>query len=148
MLGIEIKAKFLPRDYDIFAGLDVDKKHIDVTFMDHAHLMKSMKIPYDANHLLAYSRRHFPGQRIAFAYERGRWTTSAWTALRELDCAGAIRFKLDRLISMATFSDEQARQTAREIFRFCKTDTELSRNLELLLTIPGIGRITGTHLMA
>ena len=250
MLGTEIKAKFLPRDYEIFAGLDVDKKHIDVTFTDHAHLMKSMKIPYDANHLLAYCQRHFSGKRIAFAYEagptgyglydsivaagfpclvvapsmipsapgqrvktnrldsrkistslqggalksihvptlpyrqmrhlvqlrdtfvrqttasmvrikallllenipfpdeRGRWTTSAWAALRELPCAGAIRFKLDRLISIATFTDEQARQTAREIHRFCKADTELSHNLELLLSIPGIGRIVGSHLLA
>ena len=32
MLGKEIKSKFVSRDYDIFAGLDVDKKHIDVTF--------------------------------------------------------------------------------------------------------------------
>jgi transposase len=250
MLGTQMKAKFLARDYDIFAGLDVDKKHIDVTFTDHGHLMKSMKIPYDAGHLLAYCRRHFPDQRIAFAYEagptgfglhdsiaaagfpclvvspsmipsapgqrvktnrldsrkisttlqggalksihvptlpyrqlrhlvqlrdtfvrqttasmvrikallllenipfpdeRGRWTTSAWAALRTLDCVGAIRFKLDRLISMATFTDEQARQTAREIYRFCKADAELSHNLELLLSIPGIGRIVGSHLMA
>ena len=71
MLGTDIKAKFLPRDYDIFAGLDVDKKHLDATFTDHGSLMKSMKIPYDADHLLAYCRRHFPGRRIAFAYEAG-----------------------------------------------------------------------------
>ena len=58
MPGTEITAKFLPRSYDIFAGLDVDKKHIDVTFTDHGHLMQSMKISYDADHLLAYSRRH------------------------------------------------------------------------------------------
>ena len=26
---------FIPRDYDVFAGLDVDKKSISVTFTDH-----------------------------------------------------------------------------------------------------------------
>ena len=71
MLGKEIKAKFLPRDYDIFAGLDVDKMHIDVTFTDHGHLTKSMKMPYDANHLMNYCRRHFRNKRIVFAYEAG-----------------------------------------------------------------------------
>src|SRR5579872_6174376 len=71
MPGTEIKAKFLPRDYDIFAGLDVDKKHIDVTFIDHAQQMKSMKMPYSADHLLAYTRRHYAGQRVAFVYEAG-----------------------------------------------------------------------------
>lgn len=251
MLGTDIiKAKFLPRDYDVFAGLDVDKKHIDVTFSDHDQRMKSIKIPYSADHLLAYARRHYPGQPIAFAYEaggtgyglydqitaagyrclvvapsmvptapgqrvktnrldskkistalrggeltsihipsepyrhlrhlvhlrdtfvrqatasqvrikalllfegipfpdpQGRWSTNAWAQLRTLPCASPVRFKLDRLISMATFADEQARQTARELHRFCRHNTELSSTLELLMSAPGIGRITGTHLLA
>src|SRR5919108_4751798 len=71
MLGQEIKAKFVPRDYDIFVGLDVDKMHMDATFSDHGTLMKSMKFPYDATHVINYCRRHFRGQRIAFAYEAG-----------------------------------------------------------------------------
>ena len=29
---------FIPRDYDVFAGLDVDKKRISVTFTDHQGL--------------------------------------------------------------------------------------------------------------
>jgi len=250
MLGTEIKAKFLPRDYDIFAGLDVDKKHIDATFTDHAHLLESIKMPYDADHLMSYCRRHFRGQRIGFAYEagctgfglydrlttagytclvvtpsmvptapgqrvktnrldsqklsttlrggelrsiyvpsapyralrqlvqlrdtfvrqamqsqqriksllllegiafpesRGHWTVSAWAALRNLSCAAPVRFKLDRLLSMATFAEEQVRQTLREIRRFCKSDPDLARTLELLCTAPGIGGITATHLMA
>jgi|SRR5579864_44099 len=250
MLGKEIKAKFLPRDYDIFAGLDVDKKHIDVTFTDHAHLMKSIKMPYDADHLLGYCRRHFPGQRIAFVYEAGgsgfglhdrlssaglpclvvapsmvptapgqrvktnrldsqklsvglrggelrsiyipsaayrglrqlvqlrdtfvrqaiqsrlrikallllediafpesrsHWTVAAWSALRTLTCPAPVRFKLDRLISMTTFAQEQVRQTTREIHRFCKSDADLARTLELLCSAPGIGGITATHLLA
>ena len=65
------QSKVSARDYDIFAGLDVDKKHIDATFTDHAHLMKSMKISYAADHLISYCRRHFPDQRIALAYEAG-----------------------------------------------------------------------------
>jgi transposase len=71
MLGNQLNQKFVPRDYDVFAGLDVDKRHIDVTFSDHEQRMKSMKIPYSADHLLSYARRHFPGKRVAFAYEAG-----------------------------------------------------------------------------
>ena len=33
---------FIPRDYDVFAGLDVDKKSISVTFTDHQGLLKSL----------------------------------------------------------------------------------------------------------
>lgn len=250
MLGTDIKANFLPRNYQVFAGLDVDKKHIDVTYSDHEQRMKSLKMPYSADHLLAYTRRHYPGQQVAFAYEagctgyglydqisaagydclvvapsmvptapglrvktnrldskkisialrggelhsihvptgpyrqlrhlvqlrdtlvrqvvasqfrikallllesipfpdpRGRWTVSAWAQLRTLTCSLAVRFKLDRLLSMATFADEQARQTACELKRFCQNEPELARSLELLRSVPGIGPIIGTHLMA
>ena len=61
----------VPRDYDIFAGLDVDKKSMAVTFTDHGTMRKSLKLPYNAGHLLNYTRKHFPGQRVAFVYEAG-----------------------------------------------------------------------------
>ena len=30
---------FIPRDYDVFAGLDVDKRSISVTFANHQGLL-------------------------------------------------------------------------------------------------------------
>src|SRR5918995_1925905 len=62
---------FIPRDYDVFAGLDVDKRSISVTFADHQGLLKSLCMPYSAEHLLNYVHKHFPGQKVAFAYEAG-----------------------------------------------------------------------------
>ena len=62
---------FVPRDYDVFAGLDVDKRSISVTFTDHQGLSRSMRIPYSVEHLLNYVGRHFAGQKVAFAYEAG-----------------------------------------------------------------------------
>lgn len=60
-----------PRDYDVFSGLDVDKRSIAVTFMDHGDLMKSFTLPYDPAQLITYTRKHFPTQRVAFVYEAG-----------------------------------------------------------------------------
>jgi transposase len=250
MLGTLIKAKFLPQDYDVFAGMDVDKKHMDVTFTDHRHQMKSIKMPHQADHLLAYTHRHFPGQRVAFAYEAGptgyglydrivqaghpclvlapsmipsapgnrvktnrldsrkisqvlrsgnlqsihvptpvyrqlrhlvqmrdtyvrqaagfqhrikalllleglafpdpsgRWAIDALTKLHDLPCEPVLRFKLDRLLSSWRFAQEQGRQVTAELQRFCRKDPELARNLGFLTSIPGIGRIVGTHLLA
>lgn len=250
MLGTGIKAKFLPRDYDIFAGLDVDKRSIDVTFSDHNQQMKSMKIPYSADHLLSYTRRHFQGQRVAFAYEagptgyglydritqaghpclvvapsmvptapgrhvktnrldsrkistalrggqlkgthvptlpyrhlrhlvrlrdafvrqavasqvrikamlllenipfpdsRGRWSLRSLARLQDLACPPAIRFKLNRLLDNLFFAHEQIRQITREMRRFCQVDRELARNLNLLMSLPGLGWIIATHLLA
>jgi len=62
---------FIPRDYEIFAGLDVDKQSIAVTFYDHKQLVKSLRLPYSSEYLLNYVRKFFPEQRIAFAYEAG-----------------------------------------------------------------------------
>ncbi len=60
-----------PRSYDVFAGLDVDKRSIVATFTDWGQSEKSLRMPYNSEHLLNYVRRHFPNQRIAFVYEAG-----------------------------------------------------------------------------
>ena len=62
---------FRPRDYDVFAGLDVDHHSIAATFTDHDRLLRSLRLPYSAAQLLNYVRKHFPGQRLAFVYEAG-----------------------------------------------------------------------------
>src|SRR5437899_5388631 len=62
---------FIPRDYDVFAGLDVDKRSISVTFTDHQGLLKSLRIPNNVEHLVNHVRKHFPNQQVAFAYEAG-----------------------------------------------------------------------------
>jgi transposase len=62
---------FVPRDYDIFAGLDVDKRSMAITFTDHGTMRKSLKLPYSARQLLNYTGKYFPGQRVAFVYEAG-----------------------------------------------------------------------------
>ena len=37
---------FIPRDYDVFAGVDVDKRSLAITFTDHGTMRKSLKLPY------------------------------------------------------------------------------------------------------
>ena len=76
---------FIPRDYDVFGGLDVDKKSMAVTFTDHGTMRKSHKLPYSASQLLNYTRKHFPGQRVAFVYEAG---PTGFGLYDELEAAG------------------------------------------------------------
>jgi hypothetical protein len=61
---------FIPRDYDVFGGLDVDHHSIAATFTDHDELLQSLRLPYSAAQLLGFVRKHFPEQR-AFTYEAG-----------------------------------------------------------------------------
>jgi transposase len=71
MTGQTQVSRFIPSDYDIFAGLDVDKWSIAMTVCDHKTLIKSQRLPYSSAQLLNYVGKHFPGQRVAFVYEAG-----------------------------------------------------------------------------
>src|SRR5439155_15956611 len=64
-------ARFIPRDYEVFAGLDVDKKSMSVVFTDHNGTMRALRMAGQARPLVNYVRKHFAGQRVAFAYEAG-----------------------------------------------------------------------------
>jgi len=76
---------FVPRDYDVFAGLDVDNHSIAATFTDHQRLMQSLRLPYSAGQLLNYVRKHIPQQRVAFVYEAG---PTGFGLYDELEAAG------------------------------------------------------------
>src|SRR5262249_41116281 len=60
-----------PSDFDIFVGLDVDHKSMAITLMDPDGLYRCIKMPYDADNLLAYVRNRHPDARVVFAYEAG-----------------------------------------------------------------------------
>lgn len=58
-------------DCDLFVGIDVDKRSMAVTFVDHNVLKQSHKMPASAQNLLNHLSRHYPGRRAALAYEAG-----------------------------------------------------------------------------
>ena len=69
---VSVKAQvFIPRNYQVFGGLDVDKHSIAVTFCNHEGLLRSVRLAYSAAQLLNYVRKHFPQERLAFVYEAG-----------------------------------------------------------------------------
>jgi transposase len=243
---------FIPRDYDVFAGLDVDKRSISATFTDHQGFLKSLNMPYNVEHLVNYVRKHYPDKKVAFAYEAGptgyglydgleaqaypclivspsmipkapgqrvktnrldsrgisenlrggqlksihiptplyrelrhltqlrdtlvsemvrmkqrikslllmeglefppapagsQWSFLVKKKLRELPCSSTVRFKLDRLLDSLEFDEKQVLKATREIRRFCQTDAELSQCIAYLKTLPGIGWIVASQLLA
>jgi transposase len=243
---------FIPWDYDVFSGLDVDKRSISVTFTDHHGFLKSLRMPYSVEHLLNHVRKHFPGKKVAFAYEAGptgyglydgivaqdypcliaapsmipkapgqrvktnrldsrtlsenlrggqlksihvpsplyrelrhltqlrdvlvsetvgmkqrikslllmegiefppapagsQWSLLVKAKLRKLPCSGMVRFKLDQLLDSLEFNEKQVLKTTREIRRFFHTDRELSQCIKYLMTLPGIGWIVASQLLA
>lgn len=246
----QLNQNFLPRDYTIFGGLDVDKTSISVTFLSHERKIASIRIPYDAQHLLNYVGKHFSGEKTAFAYEAGptgfglydtlvaqghpclvvapsmvptapghhvktnrldsiklaenlrggqlqsihvpsgpyrelrhltqlrdtfvrqvvatkcrikalllmegiafprigdNWSKAVLKELKEIPANRSVRFKLDSLIANLEFAHEKALATTKEIRLFCRQDREINRCLSFLMSIPGIGAITATQLLA
>src|SRR4029434_5704150 len=251
--GTQMRDKtIVPREYDVFAGLDVDKKSIAVTFSGHQGFIRSLSMPYKVEALLNHVRNHFADQKVAFAYEAGptgyglydglaaqgytcliaapsmiprapgqrvktnrldskalseslrggqlksihvpspayrqlrhltqlrdvlvselagmkqrikslllfegiefppappgsQWSFLVKDKLRKLPCSGTVRFKLDQLLDSLEFNEKQGLKTITEIRRFCRKDSERSQCIEYLMSIPGIGWITASQLLA
>jgi transposase len=247
-----MEQNFIPRQHDIFAGLDVDKNSISVTFTDHTAMLRSLRMPYSAEHLLNYTRKHFADRKIAFAYEAGptgfglydsltaqghpclvvapsmvptapgqrvktnrldgkkiseslrggqlksihvpalpyrhlrhlvqlrdshvrqrtgakqrikalllyeglpfpdapsgsQWSAQVLRQLGVLPCHAEVRFKLNSLIATLQFHQLQAAATQKQLRRFCQQDPELKSSIGYLTSVPGIGWIVASHLLA
>lgn len=252
MIEAQLNRSFLPRDYTIFGGLDVDKTSISATFLSHEGKIKSLRMPHDARHLLNYVHNHFPDEKVAFTYEAGPtgyglydslsaqghpclvvapsmvptapghhvktnrldsvklaenlrggqlrsihvpsspyrqlrhltqlrdtlvrqvvaakcrikalllmeglpfpetasgdgWTVAGLKQLKKISANESVRFKLNSLISSLEFSRKNVLETTKEIRHFCRQDSEVQRCLLFLTSIPGIGTITGSQLLA
>jgi len=243
-------SRFIPRDYDVFTGLDVDKKSMAVVFIDHAGAQRALRMANNVTPLLNYVRKHFAGQRVAFAYEAGptgfglhdelareaytcvvaapskvprapservktnrldgrklaenlrggqlksihvptlvyrdlrhlvqlrdthvrqlmasklrikslllyegipfpdpqeKWTARAMRELQTLPCSPTVRFKLDDLLQTLHFHFQAAARATKQIRQHSLDDPELQQSIELLLSLPGIGWIVASHLVA
>lgn len=251
-MAIHVSQRIVPREFSIFAGLDVDKSRIAVTFSDHDRVLKSLQMPYSSVDLLNYLGKHFGDRRIALVYEAGpsgfglyddltaaghrclvvapsmvpvapgkrvktnrldaqklsialrggelesihvpsdnyrqlrhlvqlrdtyvrqvtatkqrikalllyegipfpeappssQWSLRVLKELGAMPCKQTVRFKLDSLLMTLRFQNLQAARVQKEIRGFCKQDSEMNSSIEYLQTIPGIGGITATHLVA
>lgn len=244
--------KFIPSNFDVFAGLDVDKPGISISFMSHNGFIRSLRIPHNSNNLMNYVKNNFPGQKVAFAYESGPtgyglyddltkngyyciitsaaripripgiliktnkrdsrniaeslrggqlssihiptseyrnlrhlvqlrdiykkqitanksrirmlllfegidievpehtspWSCTFLKTIEKLPCKDIVRFKLNALLENVYYNKEQLLETMRKIRAFCKENEEISHNVKLLTTIPGIGYTTAVEVIA
>ena len=62
---------YLKHDYDIFIGLDVDKKSYSFTVKDHDIMNTSKRIPASPEYFYNYIRNNYSNKRVICAYETG-----------------------------------------------------------------------------
>jgi transposase len=77
-----------------------------------------------------------------------QWTLRVKAQLRKLQCSHTVRFKLDQLLDNLEFCEKQVVSSTKEIRSFCKADAELLQSIEYLMSIPGIGWIVASQLLA
>jgi transposase len=77
-----------------------------------------------------------------------QWSGGVKKALRALACAPTVRFKLDQLLDSLEFNETGVLKTTKEIRRFCQHEPELAQCIKYLMTIPGIGWIVASQLLA
>jgi transposase len=246
----EAQYTIVPRQFDLFVGLDVDKSRMAVTLMNHERLLQSLQMPHSSEHLLHYLGKHFAGSKIALVYEVGptgfglydelttaghrclvvapamvpsapgkrvktnrldsrklsqglrggelesihipsppyrqlrhlvqlrdshvrqmtaakcrikalllyegiefpdpgrSWSARVLQAVGRLPGNDSVRFKLDSLIASLQFHKLQAAAAQKQMRRFCQQEPELRQSIRWLLTVPGLGWITASHLVA
>src|SRR5437870_7966199 len=71
------------RSYDLFASMDVDKKHIVLAILNHDRLVRKIMLPYDGVNLVNYVRKHFAGRKVLFIYEAGPTGYGLYDFLKE-----------------------------------------------------------------
>jgi len=48
------KGTIIPLEFDLFVGMDVDKRSIAITILDHYSFYKVLKMPYDPDAVVNY----------------------------------------------------------------------------------------------
>jgi transposase len=77
-----------------------------------------------------------------------QWSKGVISQLGSLSCSLVVRFKLNQLLSSLGFARSKAIETTKAVRHFCKGDPELEQSAGFLMSIPGIGFILASHLLA
>jgi transposase len=93
--------------------------------------------------LLLLEGIQFPGMTA-----KERWSPGALNRLSCLQTGWAIRFKLDQYLLTLQFCSEQLKGINKNILQFCSENSELSKCMKLLCSIPGIGIVVSIYLLA
>lgn len=108
----------------------------------HVHQLTATKCRIKA--LLLYEGIPFPSDEG----KEKQWSARVLDELLELPCSESVRFKLDQLIGTLHFHFNSAAVAQKQIRHFCQKDEELRQSIAWLKSLPGIGEIVATHLVA
>jgi transposase len=247
---VESVDRIIPRQFEIFIGLDVDKASYHVTAMSGAGIVRQLRLPAQPAGLVRWVGRQFAGRAVVLVYEAGptgyglydalsaagyiclvvapalvprepgrrvktnrldsrqlamqlqgvdlrgirvpaplyrplRHLTHQWrelarrqralksqikalllmesipypeggggfgrsaqAALRVLPCGAEVRQVVARQLRLLDAVHREQLGLGKEIRAYCRQDPELAESLACVMSVPGIGWVTGAHLVA
>jgi len=252
MEGNKCLTSIQPLNYEVFVGMDTDKRSIAMSVYDHTCKIESKVMPHDGGAVVKYLNRKYSNKKIAFVYEAGptgfglydaltkegydclvtspstvprepaarvktnrldseklattlrggqirgirvpsepyrhlrdlthlrdtlvknviatkcrikalllmkglefpeapptsQWSNRVTEQLKRDPQYEAIRFELDQLLEILSFTHTKILQVQREVRRFCKADPDISESINYMTSIPGIGPITASEVLA
>jgi transposase len=81
--------------------------------------------------------------------EVGRgWSRAVGVALAALACDAEVQFVLQQRWRQLTVLHEEQLRLGRRIRAYCRADPDLAESLSYLMSLPGIGWVTGAHILA
>ncbi len=76
------------------------------------------------------------------------WSNPFLKRLKSIECTPAVRFRLDRLLEDLDYARRQLFRAIRELRLFCRDTADIKDHIHNLQTIPGVGIVTSTTLLA
>jgi transposase len=78
----------------------------------------------------------------------GRWSKQLVRELEQTSHRPAVEFKIQRLLLDLQYFQAQELKTKAQIRRFCRADEEINRCIVHMMTVPGVGWIVSTYVLA
>jgi transposase len=77
-----------------------------------------------------------------------QWSRLVISGLRTMQCPGVLRFKMDSLLDELEWRRAQLLRTQVQLRQMLESDSELSESMRYLTSIPGVGWIIGSYVLA
>lgn len=81
-------------------------------------------------------------------FPEGRWSKRLLSEVEQTKYRPAVEFKIQELLTDLRFFHDQELKTKVQMRRFCRADKEINRSIVYMMTIPGIGWIVSTYVLA
>jgi transposase len=88
------------------------------------------------------------GLKFPEAPFKSEWSKRVLNELRNLECSSAVRFRLDSLLDSLRHEHQQMLLARQRIKKLCQGDPQLSKHIGHLRSIPGIGPIVSSSILA